>query len=141
FLIDRTAFGPRSQAGLQDIPIGRDQSATYSFRRRPPRGPFMHHVIACAFLARFREPCLPSRVTIRAWPKARVRNRGLAACKLPRPCLCAQRHKKIGARGRYDEPYLGQGNARDRASGTAQLTDTLRFLGLSRTHPSTISRS
>ena len=37
--------------------------------------------------------------------------------------------------------YLGQGNARDRASGTAQPTDTLRFLGLSRTHPSTISRS
>src|SRR5262245_544816 len=44
-------------------------------------------------------------------------------------------------RPRSAGPHLGQGNARDRASGAAQPTDTLRFLGLSRTHPSTISRS
>jgi hypothetical protein len=41
----------------------------------------------------------------------------------------------------FDHLVGAQGNARDRATGTAQPTDTLRFLGLSRTHSSIISSS
>jgi hypothetical protein len=35
--MDRTAFGPRSASGMAGYRIGRDQSAPYSIRLRPPR--------------------------------------------------------------------------------------------------------
>jgi len=113
---------------------------------RPLSGCDGHHI-----LAQFR-PSQPATRVVRSWKQG---SRGRDVQFRTRRASPSRSHAASMAASRsavgqfavglavvcYDQSYLGHGNARDRATGTAQPTDTLRFFGLSRTHPSIISRS